>query len=181
MAPSLTKEIVMKKTLLTLVAIPTLVLGTMAYADGGKHRDSCDGKHDRQSHGKKEHGMRDGQSGERMLKRMTKRLELTEEQQTSLKTVFEAQSKQRDALKEKSRDLHEALRDLDPKADGYAEQLEEAKKTAAQLAVERIDEGAELRQKVADILTPEQLEKWETEKERRGKGDERPPRPEKQS
>ena len=169
----------MKKTLITLLAIPTLMMGTLALADGKHKGDDCQGPRG-DKHGKIDKKGDRGEPGERMIERMSKRLDLSKEQQDSLADLFKDRAEQRQAMMDKTRTLHETLRDLDSTSDTYNQDLQSAKELAASLAVEKIDERASMKADIAKILTPEQLDKFEDamkhkgERGERGKG----PRPE---
>jgi len=157
----------MKKTMITLLTIPALMMGTFALADGKYKNDDCEGQRG-DKHAKYDKHDERGESGDRMIKRMSKRLDLSEEQQTSLADLFKSRAEQHTSMRDKTRSLHDTLRGLDSSSETYAKDLQSAKELAASLAVEKIDERASMRTDIAKILTPEQLAKFEDGMKQRG-------------
>ena len=109
-----------------------------------------------------------GQHSERMLKRLSKKLDLTEQQQTDLKALFDSKKDASEGKRESRQALHEAVRNLDPNAADYAAKLAQVKQQAGLAAQNKIDSMMEMRQGLQKILTPEQFTKMQTLKNKRG-------------
>lgn len=102
--------------------------------------------------------------GEQRFERLADKLELTEEQQSELKALFD---ERRDAMQER----HEERKDrgdkpmglgaLDPTSDSFSADVEKLIADTQARIADRIHEQAEMKQKVSEILTPEQFEEWQ--------------------
>lgn len=144
----------MKKAIITLITIPAIAFGAAALADMKGHGGPF-GDKDKSERCDREKGDR----GERMLKRMSKKLDLTDEQKVAVGKLMEEKRDQKVASKDKMVELHKAIRDLDPTADNYTQQLNKAKQTAADMAMQRVDSKASMKAEMQKILTGEQLAK----------------------
>ena len=137
-----------RRIFLSSLLVGTLAIGTAAMAG---------------PHGK----FGGGDSAERMekrLDRMSEKLDLTAEQKTQMKAVMES----RNAKSTERKALREAFQKLDPTSASYEADLKAlAAKKAAMAEEATISRGLK-RQKVAEILTPEQLTKMEEMKAKRG-------------
>ena len=101
---------------------------------------------------------------EQRFERLADKLELTEEQQSELKALFD---QRREAMQERREERQGrgnkpmGLRDLDPNSDSFSADVEKLIADAQARVAERIQQQAEMKQKVSEILTPEQFEEWE--------------------
>lgn len=137
----------MKTKTIALLSAPLLVAGLtagIALADSGE-RD-CKGK-------------RHGDRSEHMIERMSKKLDLNEQQQQQLKEGFEEKRELMSDGREAMKQLHEKIRNLDPSAASFDSDLAALKGQAATLASERVENMVKSRQQLAEILTSEQLAK----------------------
>ncbi len=132
----------MKKLLPTAV-IASLLLsvaaGAAAWGPGG-----CGGK---------------GGNPERHLLMMEKMLDLTEEQKVQIQALHEEKMAARAEPKPR---FAKEIAELDASAADYEAQVEALADDAAAHAKQRVLERAEMRQRMVEILTPEQLSEWET-------------------
>jgi Spy/CpxP family protein refolding chaperone len=108
-----------------------------------------------------------GEHSERMLKRLSKKLDLTEQQQTDLKALFDNKKEASEGKHASRQALHDAVRNLDPSAADYASKLAQVKQQAGLAAQNKIDNMMEMRQSLQSILTPEQFTKMQAFKEKR--------------
>ena len=109
----------MKKSNLVLATLLASVLGfgsTAAMAEGG------DGERSWKHHSGKHHGGKRGGrhgGGMHMMKRMAKKLGLTDDQKAQMKTMRETQKADNQALRDQMKQLREDMQNLDP-SDGTA-------------------------------------------------------------
>lgn len=102
--------------------------------------------------------------GEQRFERLADKLELTEEQQSELKALFDQRREAMQEHREERKDRDNkpmGLRDLDPNSDSFSADVEKLIADAQARVAERIQQQADMKQKVSDILTPEQFEQWE--------------------
>jgi Spy/CpxP family protein refolding chaperone len=156
----------MNKTLLVALLSSTLALGasaiqaeettsttTTAESEGySKHKDGKGGKHHGKRHGKK----RGGKS--KMMKRMAKKLNLTEEQQASLKTLREESKAASQPLREEMKALRTEIKALDTTSADYDSQVAILADKKANLTRQAFIQKSSARQKFAAVLTAEQRE-----------------------
>lgn len=142
---------------------------SIAWNQGGHHQHGCDQNNASESQAQR-YENRSERISERKLERIAKRLGLSDEQQGALKTVFEAGQEQRAALHDKQDELKASLQSLTIGSDDYVQALSVAKQQAADLAVERIDQAQAMRKSVAEILTEEQLNRFEEMRASRTRG-----------
>ncbi|NMP30520.1 Spy/CpxP family protein refolding chaperone [Thalassotalea sp. M1531] len=140
-----------KKTLVTLVAAGTLI-APVAYSVAGHGQDI---------------GSMKMHYGEKKFKKIAKRLSLSDEQIEQMKTIREESKTQGMALKEQLKSFREQV-----KTEQASETFDEAKfaasyaqhqETFAQLAMLK----AKTRHAMAQVLSQEQLEKWQGLMEKR--------------
>lgn len=139
----------MKNILLPFLTAAAFSFGVPAFAG-----DNCDGdkKAKHFEHGGK-HFSRDHKNP---LKHMSKKLDLTEQQETQIKALFDEQRAERKANKpEKAANLAQ----LDPNAADYSTQVAALANQRAEQAKQGVLARAELQQKINAILTPEQQQK----------------------
>ncbi|WP_372739933.1 Spy/CpxP family protein refolding chaperone [Neptunomonas sp.] len=157
----------MKKLTIALISLPILLAAAASYA-GMQHSEGygkCDRdggmyKHDRNS------------NKNRMIERMSEKLDLSETQQQDLQQLFESKQAQRQEMHKQMRSLHQATRNLDPSAADYDQRLSEAKQAATELAVNKIDQKVDMKAAMANILTADQLSKMEKMRDGSGSGKE---------
>jgi len=147
----------MKNKTIALIAVPALIaISTFSLANS-ESRESCDSKQE-YSEKRVNYGAR---SPARMLEKLTEKLTLSEQQQTAVKSLFEKQQSVFDPGKESRTALHDAVRNLDINATDYTEQLVKVKEQASLRAQNKIDNLMAIKQGMAQILTLEQLKKFE--------------------
>ncbi|MBX2857231.1 MAG: hypothetical protein KTR17_01095 [Cellvibrionaceae bacterium] len=96
--------------------------------------------------------------GERMIARMTEKLGLTAEQESSLQTIFEEKM----ASKGDKYQAHSEVQSLIDAGDAEA-----AAELAAQQARQRVLDHAEFTSQVKAVLSQEQFEQWQAMKQNR--------------
>lgn len=149
----------MKTKTIALLAIPTLIaISTLSLAHSDNGQSGWGKKHSGEGQ-YKNHG--DQRNSQLMLKKMTEKLALTEQQQTDIKALLEKQKMASDVGKDSRQALHEALRNLDVKAADYDQQLTAIKEQAGLKAQGKIDNMMAMKRGMAAILTPEQLAKMQ--------------------
>ena len=161
----------MKKFTIALITAPILLAGAAAFAgmqhhDGDEKCDRGDGKGHEDRMNKEDREDR----ADRMVERMSKRLELSDEQQVSMKKLFDDKKAQHQTMRTEMQSFHQAMRTLDPAAADYDKNLAEAKRIAADLAVNKVDQKVSMKAELSKILTAEQLSKFEDMRERHGEG-----------
>ncbi len=151
----------MKMKRIAVLSIPALILATTFTTLQAQANDSKQGHRYEQGH--------KGGNSEKMLKRMAKKLNLTEQQQTDLKALYDSKKETREQKRESRKSLHDSIRNLDPKAADYATRLNEVKQQAGLAAQTKIDDMMQMRTQMQAILTPEQYAQMKEMKEKRGK------------
>lgn len=97
---------------------------------------------------------------ERRMDKMTRYLELTDEQVTQLKALFEQHNAGK-AEGASPKALHQAMRELDPADSDYQNKVNELIGSAQKQMAERMQARATMRQQIYQLLTPEQRSKLE--------------------
>ena len=162
----------MKKAILV-----TLLASTLGFAATAAHAgESCDkrGGHGYSNHeGGKHFGKRGGRHGDgRMMKRMTKKLNLTDAQQAELKTLREAQKEEHKALREEMKALRTEMQALDTTSADYQSKVAVLADKKADLDRKKFIQRSEARQKFEAVLTDEQRAKYkELKAKRKSRGD----------
>ncbi len=137
---------IMKSILLPFLTAAAMSFGIPAFAG-----DDCTGDK-RAKHfdheGKRAH--------KNPLKQMSKQLDLTEQQETQIKALFEAERAER---KENKMDKNEGFATLDPNAADYNAQVAALAEKRAEQAKQAVLARADMQQKINAILTPEQQQK----------------------
>jgi len=146
-----------KHSLISSMILGSLILGSSASVFAAP-KDACD------------NGDRQEKRMEKRLERMADKLQLTDDQQEAIRSLWEKQEKPgRPAMP------GEGLRSLDPNADDYKQQVQKHIEQAQERIAERMQAQAEYKAALYDILTPEQEEKLEKMRDRfddrRGKGE----------
>ncbi|SFF83296.1 Spy/CpxP family protein refolding chaperone [Neptunomonas qingdaonensis] len=161
----------MKKLTIAMITAPILLAGAAAFASMHNNDDNekCDRGHGH-GHEDRMHKSDKGDRAERMVERMSKRLELSDEQQVAMKKLFNDKQEQHQTMRTEMQNFHQATRNLDPNAADYDKSLAEAKRIAADLAVKKVDQKVSMKAELSKILTAEQLSKFEDMRERHGEG-----------
>lgn len=97
---------------------------------------------------------------ERRMDKMTRYLELTDEQVTQLKALFELHNAGK-AEGTSPKALHQTMRELDPADSDYQNKVNELIGSAQKQMAERMQARATMRQQIYQLLTPEQRSKLE--------------------
>ena len=99
--------------------------------------------------------------------RMSQHLSLDETQKASVTSIFERGRPAQQALRERSKKHHEAMKALDPKAANYSTRAQALADEAGTLARDRVLQRTQLNAELATVLSAEQMSKM---KERKGRG-----------
>ena len=145
----------MKKLTIALCTLPLLLVGTAVIADM-KHEgfSKCDRDGKMEKYAQKDRS-------KYMVKKMSKKLGLSDTQQEEVQKLFSSKHEQRQAIHTQMRTLHKATRDLDPSAADYDQKLAQTKKAAADMAVSKVEQHVNMKTEMAKILTAEQMSKFE--------------------
>jgi len=155
-----------RRTNMTLKRV-SLVLATLALAVTGISLANSQegGWGERGGH----HGARMGGFGAhpaRLVQRITRHLDLTEEQEVALENVLEAAKPEVDALKESARSNFRAIRELDPAAADYMASLSNLAQDNGRLVSEGTVLFGRVKSEVYALLTAEQIAEVEAMSER---------------
>ncbi|MFT5706979.1 MAG: Spy/CpxP family protein refolding chaperone [Oceanospirillaceae bacterium] len=156
---------------IALIAIPAFILATSFSAVQAQEKKSGYGKNNHCQHTDVNEASKKGERGnnpERKLAKLTKKLNLTDDQQSKLKTLFSQQQEIRKAKSAQRTALHQSIRDLDTNAADYSSKLADVKQQAGLAAQGKIDSMMSMRQKMQDILTADQLKKMQDMQSGRG-------------
>lgn len=104
-----------------------------------------------------------GMRGERMM-RMVRELGLTPEQRTQVRGLMEAAQPKMQELRGQIRAQDQKLRDADPNAKGYDAAVASSAKRVGELSAQLVQQRAQLRKQVWQVLTPEQRAKAEAKR-----------------
>lgn len=161
----------MKKTI-AIITIPALLLmSSFSVANShsnpehswGKNKHSEDGHTNKNS----------AKSYAKRLNKISKELDLNQDQQVQLKALFDAQQATKTAAIAKRRALHKSIRTLDPKAADYAKNLAAVKQQVGLQAESKIDNMMGMRASLQQILSAEQYEKMQQLKGKHSKRNKR--------
>ncbi len=158
----------LKRRTIALMTIPTMLLigaFNVAHAANTQPGNWQQSKHYAENRGGSHHAMR----ASKKLNILSKKLALTAQQQAQIKVLFQAQRTAHKAAAGDQQPLHQALRNLDPKAADYAQKLAQVKQQAGLAASQKIDDMLAMQQSMKKILTAEQLLKMQ-EMRAAGKG-----------
>ena len=115
-----------------------------------------------------------GMGGPRMLERMTAELGLSADQQQRIKGIQEANRPAMQQLRQDLRATAERLRRVQPDDPAYASVVAEGSRRAGELTARMVQDAAQLRAQVWQVLTPEQRVKMAAKQaERRARMQER--------
>ncbi|WP_022953943.1 Spy/CpxP family protein refolding chaperone [Leucothrix mucor] len=163
----------MKKAILVTLLASTLGLGAAA-VHANDASDTRDGKGYSKHHdGKGKHaGKRGGRhGGGHMMKRMAKKLNLTEDQQAQIKSFREAQRTQHQTLREQMKELRTETQALDTSSADYQNQVAALADKKANLDRAAFIQRNEARQQFESVLTAEQratLKEMQEKRKNRG-------------
>lgn len=93
--------------------------------------------------------------------RFAQALNLTPEQQAKMQELWKSQHQERMNMRDSRRQEMNQMRTLDPKADNFQTEVDKLMKQAQQRAAERVKAQADMKSKMAEILTPEQMNKMQ--------------------
>lgn len=149
----------LKKKVLISVGAAAIVIGSGLAVAGGKH---CDGG---------EHGGKYGGKfgGEHRVERMAKYLDLTPKQQESIKTLMAEKREEGEDHRELRKEFREDLHELDPASPTYLNDVKVLAGKQSDAMAEKMVDMAEMKMELYAILTPAQIEKMESMKERKQK------------
>ena len=142
-----------RKLLTTLTALSVLL--ALGVGVAAKQRPDHGGDHDwRRGH----EGMRPDFGGdpERMVEMMSRHLDLDETQAQTISNILQAVQPEADALRERSRANHEALRALDVSDADYNATLQNLSAESGELAAERALLHGRVRGEIHAVLSVEQ-------------------------
>ena len=157
------------KNIISAVLVGSIALGGLSVAvasgDSNEHRGGHHGKYCKQS-GEGNHKKR----MEHRLQRMTKHLQLSEEQASKVRSVFEKHSEELSALRSEKQSNRQELR-----ASMHAENMDMTKveklaKKQGMLKTEKILIKAKIKSEIKAILTDEQRAKMKTMRGKHGHG-----------
>ena len=165
----------MRNVILVSLLASTLGLGAAAAHagdnDSGK-RGHGYSKHEGGKHSAKKGNRRGG--GKMMMKRIAKKLNLTEEQQAQIKTLRTAQKESHSTIREAQKALRTEIKALDTTSADYDTQVAALADKKADLERQTFIQRSEARQQFAAVLTDEQRatmkELKDNRKDRGGKG-----------
>ena len=160
-----------KKTLsAAILTSAALIIAIPVVSHAAGYKGDCDrGGKMFQGKGKYKGERMGGAMSERMLGRMSDKLDLTEEQQEQIKGIMETSQETREAARETMQENRQALRDLDPAAADYDAKVAEYAEVLASMKKEAILERADIRKQIDAVLTEEQQEKLAEFQDSRGK------------
>jgi Spy/CpxP family protein refolding chaperone len=138
--------------LLSTLIASSLGLGSMAYANPDMNQGYG------QSSAKQAGGMRN-KSPEQRMERMAKRLGLSESQQQQFSALMQTKQASMSALRSQTKNLRQSMHSLDPSAADYNAQLSNLADQSANLARQMMLEKGQNKQKIFNLLTPEQQTK----------------------
>ena len=143
----------MKKRNKIIAGLVALMAGSgLALAGSG----SCD--YEGKSHRGWGHGGQHGPMLERMIGKLDRHLDLSEQQRASLEQVFEQNSEVARNHRQQRRSLRHESMQLDPSSDAYETQIQEIADRVAEMAHDQALLMANVFKQVAEILTDEQRE-----------------------
>ena len=157
----------MKNAILVTLLASTLGFGaTAAHADDNatEQRGYGHSKHEGGKHAGKRGG---GRHGGGMMKRMVKKLDLTDAQQAQIKTLREAQKDQHKALREEQKALRTEMQALDTTSADYQSKVVALADKKANLDRKSFIQRSESKQQFEAVLTVEQRAKLKEMKESR--------------
>ena len=117
------------------------------------------------------HAGKAGHHGKHGFHEKLKELNLTEAQQAQVKDIMEKQKPQREARWKEMRESHKALREASRGENYDAAKVRELANKQAQLKAEMTVQRIETMHQVYALLTPEQKQKWDAQRERRHGGE----------
>ena len=155
----------MNKTLLVTLLASTLALGASVSHSG----ESNEKRHGYSQNEAGKHHKKGGKHHGGSMKRIAKKLELTEAQQAELKTLREQQKANASSLREQMKAVRTATKALDTSSADYDSQVAAIADQKANLSRQIFIQRSQARQQFQAVLTAEQLTKLKEMKGKRGK------------
>ena len=142
------------KTLLASTLLTGLIaFGAVSHAGPGYGHKGGYEKYSQMTEAEKSERM------EKRLNRMAKKLDLSDEQKTQMRSLKQNRRNEIKPLRNEQRAIRKEIRQLDPNASDYAAKLADAANRQAEITRQMIIAKGNQRQQMATILTPEQLAK----------------------
>ena len=141
------------------VALATVLISTVGFATAPAMAEGGEGgwkKGHKGHHGKMHHR---GKRGKHMMKRMARKLGLTDEQKAEMKTLREAHREEMKPLREQRKAIRTSLEALDPAAADYDAQITVIADQQANLARQMFILKNKMKQQMSAVLTDEQRAK----------------------
>ena len=160
----------MKNAILVTLLASTLGLGaTAAQADNHDSGKKGEGhaKHEGGKHHGKHQGKKSGKRGGNMMKRMAKKLSLTEDQQAQIKTLRESQKELSQALRAEKKALYTEIKALDTTSADYDSEVAVLADKKAIVDRKSFIQRSTARQQFEAVLTAEQRTMMKEMKESR--------------
>ncbi len=151
------------KLSLAVIAMAIAVTGTVMAqeedgSDSGVKRERGDGMRGAQA-----------RDPERMIRGITRRLELDEVQVQQVRNIIDAAKPEFEAMREQGRENHMARRDLDESDTDYAAKRDQMATTRRDLKASSNELRDRMRTEINAILTPEQQAKFAEAEDHRGR------------
>ena len=126
--------------------------------------DSDDDENGFSSHAREGHHRGQGlqMNPRRMIRGMTRRLDLDEVQSEQIDNIVESARPEFEALREKGSAHRQAMRDLDVTDADYGAKLQNLAASSGELAASSTELRGRVRAEIFSVLTVEQQEKWKT-------------------
>lgn len=102
--------------------------------------------------------------------RMAKSLSLDDSQKTNVAAIFERNRPANEALRERSRANHQALRALKPGSPDYSSRAQALADEAGTLERDRVLQRTQINAELSTVLTPDQMTKMQERHEHGGPG-----------
>lgn len=138
-----------------IIGITAALIGattlTASLASAGGKWDRCDdeGRHNKYT-------QMSGEQDHKQLRRMVRKLDLSETQQAQLKQLFRDQREVMDSLHDQRKAMRSAMQNLDVSATDYDQQLSGLIGQAEQMAAAMVTQRAAQKKAMFELLTPEQ-------------------------
>jgi Spy/CpxP family protein refolding chaperone len=99
---------------------------------------------------------------------MSERLALDDSQKASVEAIFERSRPAHQALRERSREHRKAMKALDPASADFSTQAQALADEAATLARDRVLQRTQMQSELSAVLTPEQMSKMKAGRHHKG-------------
>lgn len=161
----------MMNKLITTTLIGSLALGGFGYAIASGDNKNEHSEHHGEKYCKHGEGHKSGHHKKGMghrLERMSRHLELSDEQKTKIESIFKKYSEQLSSLREEKRNNRKMLREKIHEKKQDVKEIEKLAKKQGDAFVRKIMTKAKMKSEIISILTDEQLEKMQTMRGKRG-------------